>query len=93
MQAMAAVVAGMVAMVVGMVVMMVGMAAMVVGMAAMMVGMVVMMAGMEEDIVAVTVDTGKPHLFAFLVFSCPRISLSDFSARFPPRVVFSPPYL
>ena len=32
--------------------------------------MAAMMAGMEEDMVAVTVDTGKPHLFALLLLSC-----------------------
>lgn len=32
--------------------------------------MAAMMAGMEEDMVAVTVDTGKLHLFAFLLLSC-----------------------
>jgi hypothetical protein len=42
----------------------------VTGMQAMaMQAMAAMMAGMEEDMVAVTVDTGKPHLFAVLLLS------------------------
>ena len=54
------------------------------GMAVMMAGMAAMMAGMEEDMVAmmaVTVDTGKSHLFAFL--------LSSPAHAFPCRI--SPP--
>ena len=43
--------------------------------------MAAMMAGMEEDMVAVTVDTGKSHLFAFL--------LSSPAHAFPCRI--SPP--